>query len=91
MADSVVPLPTLLTVPEVCQVLGKSESAVRKMLNAGLLPLTRVGGAIRVDARKLAEWVEAGGRGYGRKGPLPKKDLAGSGRSDDVTIREGVS
>jgi excisionase family DNA binding protein len=58
--------PELLTIPEVCRILGKSDSAVRRMLQAELLPITRIGGSIRVDAQKLSEWIEAGGRGYGR-------------------------
>jgi excisionase family DNA binding protein len=84
--------PELLTVPEVCRILGKSDSAVRRMLQAELLPITRIGGSIRVDAQKLSEWIEAGGRGYGRhRGPLSKKDLAGNGRAkDSPVVRQGV-
>jgi excisionase family DNA binding protein len=84
--------PELLTIPEVCRILGKSDSAVRRMLQAELLPITRIGGSIRVDAQKLSEWIEAGGRGYGRhRGPLPKKHLAGNGQAEDgPVVREGV-
>jgi excisionase family DNA binding protein len=85
--------PELLTVPEVCRILGKSDSAVRRMLQAQLLPITRIGGSIRVDAQKLSEWIDAGGRGYGRqRGPLSKKDLAGKGPAKSGAVgEEGVN
>jgi excisionase family DNA binding protein len=57
--------PELLTVPVVCRILGKSESAVRRMIREELLPITRIGGSVRVEAQKLLDWIEAGGRGYG--------------------------
>ena len=84
--------PELLTVPVICEILDKSESAVRRMMREGLLPITRVGGSVRIEARKLLKWIDAGGRGYTRnKAPLSKKVLAGNGRAKaSPCIRRGV-
>jgi hypothetical protein len=51
------------------------------MLKAGLLPLTRVGGAIRVDARKPAA-AGTGARAHFRKRTWP-------GADDQTTLLSG--
>jgi excisionase family DNA binding protein len=58
--------PELLTVPVVCGILGKSESAVKRLISEELLPTIRIGGSVRVEAQRLLEWIETGGRGYRR-------------------------
>jgi excisionase family DNA binding protein len=51
-------LPQLLTVKQAAQVLAVSPRLVYRLLNAGHLQGVRVGGAVRVSASDLREYVE---------------------------------
>ena len=64
----------LISVVELTTILGTSEQVVRRMIRQGLLPVVRVGGGVRIDARKLRQWIDAGGAAYpraGRSSPEP--------------------
>jgi len=58
----------LLSIPEVTIAIGKSEPCVRRMIREGLLPVVRLGGSVRIDARKLRQWIDAGGGAYPARG-----------------------
>jgi excisionase family DNA binding protein len=49
----------LLTIGETAEKLSISETTVRRLIGAGILPAVRVSpGAIRVEAGELDEWLE---------------------------------
>jgi excisionase family DNA binding protein len=49
----------LLTIGETAEKLSVSETTVRRLIGAGILPAVRVSpGAIRVEADELAGWLE---------------------------------
>lgn len=52
----------LLRVPVVARKLDMPEAAVYRLLREGLLPLVRVGRAVRVDAEKLEQFIGGGGK-----------------------------
>jgi excisionase family DNA binding protein len=47
-----------ITVGETAQLLSLSASGVRKMLNRGLIPCTRLGRVVRIDLRELERRLE---------------------------------
>ena len=51
----------LLSVKQVGQICQLSGKTVRKLIAAGALPSVRTGFGLRVDRRKLEEWIESGG------------------------------
>jgi len=51
--------PRLLTVREAAIYLGRSESAVRHLLNRKILPSLKVGKRIHLDRLELNKWIEA--------------------------------
>ena len=53
IADSVV----LLRAVEVARLLGLSRSQIYQMMAGGQLPVVRIGRAVRVPKRALAEWI----------------------------------
>ena len=53
VADSVV----LLRAVEVARLLGLSRSQIYQMMAGGQLPVVRIGRAVRVPKRALAEWI----------------------------------
>ena len=56
---------TLLDIPEVAKVLGVSIERAYELARTDVLPVVRVGRQVRIDATKLAEWIDEGGA------PLP--------------------
>ena len=46
-----------LSVVEVAEYLGYSESAIRKWIRKGQIPFARINGAIRFDIEKIEEWA----------------------------------
>ncbi|MGG0848819.1 helix-turn-helix domain-containing protein [Peribacillus simplex] len=53
----------LLTVPEVAVILNVSEERAYSLARSRLLPIVKLGRQVRVDERKLNEWIEQGGAG----------------------------
>ena len=51
----------LLRIPEVATILDVSEDRAYKLARSGALPIVRIGRQIRVDPKKLSEWLDAGG------------------------------
>ncbi len=56
-------LPQLMTIDECAKVLGVHPKTVRRRIAAGVLPVIRDGGVIRIDAKDLAVYLAAN-RGY---------------------------
>jgi excisionase family DNA binding protein len=50
--------PLLLKPEEVAKMLGLGRSKVYDMLNAGELPVVRIGSAVRVPRKQLLDWIE---------------------------------
>ena len=50
--------PLLLRATEVAQLLGLGRSKVYEMMNAGELPVTRIGAAVRVPRDELLKWIK---------------------------------
>lgn len=46
-----------LSVNEVAEYLGLSQSAIRKWIRTGQIPFSRINGAIRFDIQKINEWT----------------------------------
>lgn len=58
-----------LTIQETAELLRLHEMTIRKMANRGALPACRFGRAVRIDARRLEQQIEAEldrGKGAGR-------------------------
>jgi excisionase family DNA binding protein len=53
----------LLTIPEAAALLRVSTARAYDLVRRGLVPAARLGRHIRIDARRLQEFVDAGGRG----------------------------
>ena len=53
----------LLTVFEVAKILKVSNARAYSMARNGLLPTVKLGRQVRVDERRLNEWIEQGGSG----------------------------
>jgi excisionase family DNA binding protein len=49
----------LLRVPEAAKMLGLGRSKAYEMAKLGVLPIVRIGTAIRVPCEALFEWVQA--------------------------------
>ncbi len=47
-----------LTVEEVAQYLGFSQSAIRKWIRSGLIPFHRLNGGIRFDIKTIDSWAQ---------------------------------
>lgn len=60
-------LPRMLRTAAVAAMLDLPERRVYELVRAGLIPHVRVGRSVRFNSRRLAEWIEAGGTGYGDK------------------------
>lgn len=55
----------LLSIPDAARAIDSSEPTVRRLIRNGVFPgVVRVGGAVKIDARKLAQWIDAGGATY---------------------------
>jgi excisionase family DNA binding protein len=50
--------PLLLKASEVGRMLNLGRTTVYEMIAGGLLPLVRIGTAVRVPCRRLLEWIE---------------------------------
>jgi excisionase family DNA binding protein len=48
-----------LSVGEVAEYLGLSQSAIRKWIRTGQIPFLRFNGVIRFDVEKIDEWTNA--------------------------------
>jgi excisionase family DNA binding protein len=48
----------LLRIPEAARRLGLGRSTVYEMIQAGDLPVVRIGKAVRIPASRLEAWVE---------------------------------
>lgn len=53
----------LLTVPQVAEMLGFSESWVRKMVDSGQIPHVRLGGGLRFREDDINTWVDSNAHG----------------------------
>lgn len=53
----------LLGIAQVSDLLGISVTTTRRLIKHGALPAIRVGRQIRVNGRRLREWLDAGGGG----------------------------
>lgn len=53
--------PQLLSVKQVAAICQLSGKTVRKLIHAGALPSVRTGYGLRVDKRRLEEWIASGG------------------------------
>ncbi len=51
-----------MSVVEVAEYLGFSQSAIRKWIRKGQIPFSRINGAIRFDIEKIEEWAVADAR-----------------------------
>jgi excisionase family DNA binding protein len=95
--ETLAPDRPLLTIGETASRLAISESTVRRLIGAGILPAVRVSaGAIRIEAAELDDWLEerrtaettVGG------GSFAGSRESASGRSssvDDPAERDGTS
>jgi putative molybdopterin biosynthesis protein len=54
-------MPRLLRIPEVAQMLAVSPQRAYELARKDLLPVVRVGRQVRVDQRRLEEWIANGG------------------------------
>lgn len=54
-------IPKLLTVAEAADRLNVRVQRVHEMIRDGYLPAVRLGRQVRVDPRKLEEWIARGG------------------------------
>jgi excisionase family DNA binding protein len=54
-------MPRLLRIPEVAQILAVSPQRAYELARKDLLPVVRVGRQVRVDPRRLEEWIAEGG------------------------------
>jgi excisionase family DNA binding protein len=52
-----IPQPLLLTIPQVCKVLGLGRTKVYELIDHEGLPVVRFGRAIRVRPESLRQWV----------------------------------
>ncbi|MCB9719926.1 MAG: helix-turn-helix domain-containing protein [Candidatus Omnitrophica bacterium] len=48
-----------LSVEDVAEYLGVSQSAIRKWIRTGQIPFSRLNGAIRFDIEEIHEWTQA--------------------------------
>lgn len=48
---------TYLSVKQVCEILGISESTVRKHIKSGLLTYTKFGGSYRISRKQLQDYA----------------------------------
>lgn len=56
--------PELISIPVAATMLGISQPTIRRMIRAGLMRTVRIGGSVRIDGRKLRQWLDAGGSAY---------------------------
>lgn len=56
--ESLVARPMLLRIPEVAAELGLGRSSVYQLIQAGELPVVRIGRAVRVSRADLEAWVD---------------------------------
>jgi excisionase family DNA binding protein len=56
--DVEVPQPLLLTIPQVCKVLGLGRTKVYELIQNEGLPVVRFGKAVRVSPESLQRWLE---------------------------------
>jgi putative molybdopterin biosynthesis protein len=61
---------SFLQISQVSDLLEISDTTTRRLVKKGVLPAIRVGRQIRIDQRRLQEWVDGGGGGA-RKQPSP--------------------
>jgi len=54
--------PTILTPSNVCDILQISKSSFYKRVWQGTIPITKIGGSVRVDKRKLEKMLEDNSR-----------------------------
>jgi excisionase family DNA binding protein len=55
-----------LQISRVADLLDVSETTTRRLVKKGVLPAIRVGRQIRIDERRLEEWLATGGQGFGK-------------------------
>ncbi|HEY4684817.1 MAG TPA: helix-turn-helix domain-containing protein [Dehalococcoidia bacterium] len=48
----------LLTIPEAAQRVGLGRSKLYELIQAGDVPVVRIGRAVRISAERLREWTE---------------------------------
>lgn len=58
----------LLTMDRVAARLSISKQRVYELARSGILPVVRIGRQLRVDPRKLEEWIRQGGVGLSESG-----------------------
>lgn len=90
----------LLTIGETATVLAISETTVRRLIGAGILPAVRVSaGAIRVERDELAGWVgerrtresTVGSGSFSDSSPSPESGMGHDSSVDDPAERDGTS
>jgi excisionase family DNA binding protein len=69
------PMPRLLRIPEVAQMLAVSPQRAYELARQDLLPVVRVGRQVRVDPRRLEEWIAHGGGAVEGKSQRQASDL----------------
>jgi excisionase family DNA binding protein len=55
------PMPRLLRIPEAAKILAVSPQRAYELARKDLLPVVHVGRQVRVDPRRLEEWIANGG------------------------------
>jgi excisionase family DNA binding protein len=57
-------LQKLLRISEVAVILDVPEGRAYQLAREAIIPIVRVGRQVRVDATKLAAWINGGGQGH---------------------------
>jgi excisionase family DNA binding protein len=57
---------SFLQISQVSDLLEISDTTTRRLVKNGVLPSVRVGRQIRIDQRRLREWLDNGGGGPSR-------------------------
>lgn len=55
------PYPTLLNCTEVASILNVSTARAYELARTGVLPIVKLGRQVRIDKRRLLDWIDSGG------------------------------
>jgi excisionase family DNA binding protein len=61
IADSIEQLDCALTVPQLAQLLNVNRIILYRQIQAGILPAFRVGSCVRLDPKRVAQWLRQRG------------------------------
>lgn len=77
-----VPPIRMLKISEVAEILAVTTARTYELVRQGKLPATRLGRQLRVDPRRLAEWIAAGGSTH----QATKPSVSGPRASEEVRM-----